>query len=59
MGNYIVVGILFIFFIGVLSLLMDMLCSKSNKTYYVETKETPATVILEESFEVDVDKFYD
>lgn len=59
MGNYIVVGILFIFFIGVLSLLMDMLCSKPNKTYYVETKETPATVILEESFEVDVDKFYD
>ena len=59
MGNYIVVGILFIFFIGVLSLLMDMLCYKPNKTYYVETKETPATVILEESFEVDVDKFYD
>lgn len=59
MGNYIVVGILFIFFIGVLSLLMDILCSKPNKTYYVETKETPATVILEESFEVDVDKFYD
>ena len=58
MGNYIVVGILFIFFIGVLSLLMDMLCSKPNKTYYVETKETPATVILEELFEVDTDNFY-
>lgn len=59
MGNVIVTIILFIFFIGVLSLLIDCLYVSHKTDLLIQEKEaTEATVILEDNFEVDLDKLY-
>lgn len=59
MGNVIVTIVLFIFFIGVLSLLIDCLYVSYKTDSLIQEKETTeATVILEDNFEIDLDKLY-
>lgn len=58
MGTYIVTGILFIFFMGVIGLIMDSLTTKHKQDYTTRnTDHTPATVILDENHNIDLDKF--
>lgn len=59
MGNVIVIIVLLIFFIGLLSLLIDCLYITHKTDSLIQEKETTeATVILEDNFEVDLDKLY-
>lgn len=59
MGNVIVTVILFIFFIGLLSLLIDCLYVTRKQNPLMQKEETTeATVILEDNFEVDLDNLY-
>lgn len=59
MGNVIVVIVLLIFFIGVLSLLIDGLyITRKRYPLIQEKKEQEATVILNDNFEVDLDNLY-
>lgn len=59
MGNVIVTIVLLIFFIGLLSLLIDCLYTTTKQGPFTEKKKEPdATVILQENFEIDLDKLY-
>ena len=54
MSTYILTGVFFIFFIGVMSLIMDSLTLKKKQNYISEnTEQIPATVLLEESYNID------
>lgn len=60
MGNYIVIGVLFIFFIGSISLLMDSLYKPKKNQYYQPIEDNrPATVILEATSLTDIEKMFD
>lgn len=57
MGTYIITGILFLFFMGVMSLVMDSLTTRKKQNYIIEnTDQIPATVLLEENYNIDFEK---
>lgn len=57
MGIYIVTAVLFIFFMGVMGLVIDSLISRKRQNYIIEnTDQIPATVLLEEDYNIDFEK---
>lgn len=56
MGNVIVTIVLLIFFIGLLSLLIDCLYITSKQGPFIKKRKEPdSTVILQENFEINLD----
>lgn len=59
MGNVIVTIVLLIFFIGLLSLLIDCLYITNKQEQFTSKKKEPdVTVILQENFEIDLNNIY-
>lgn len=59
MGNALVVFILFVFFIGSISLLIDCLYIRPKQVSFIKKQKEPdATVILQENFEIDLNNIY-